>query len=132
MEFTVNSTKKQGLLDITDKVKEILKDSKIKEGILNIYLPHSTAAIIINENADPNIQDDIIEALNNIIPQGNWKHDKIDNNAAAHIKASIIGCSKSIPIKNNELQLGTWQDIFLADFDGPRTRKVVITLIPLE
>lgn len=130
MEFSVKSTKKQEIIDITKEIKDILKNSKVKEGILTIYTTHSTAAIMINENHDPNICDDILEALSNLIPEGKWRHDKIDNNAAAHIKSSIVGCSKFIPIKDNELQLGTWQNIMLADFDGPRNRKIIVNIIP--
>ncbi|MCD4759450.1 secondary thiamine-phosphate synthase enzyme YjbQ [archaeon] len=129
MEFQVKSTKKQEIIDITAQIKQILKESQTKKGILIIYTPHATAAIIINENYDPNICDDILEALDNLIPQGKWRHDKIDNNAAAHIKASIIGPSQTIPIKDNKLQLGTWQNCMLADFDGPKNRRVIVNII---
>jgi secondary thiamine-phosphate synthase enzyme len=128
MQLTISSTKKQEIIDITDKVKEILEDSEIKKGLCHIYTPHATAAIIINENYDPNIMVDIINALDRIIPEGEWLHDKIDNNGAAHIKAAILGPSETIPIKDNKLQLGTWQNIALAEFDGPRTRKIIVTL----
>jgi len=86
---------------------------------------------MIQENADPNLCDDILTTLNKIIPlHDNYKHDKIDNNAAAHIKAGIIGPSLTIPIKDNKLQLGQWQNIFLAEFDGPRhNRKVIVSII---
>ena len=129
-EITVSSTKREELIDITSKVKDIVKESKIKQGICTLYAPHATGAIIINENADPNICDDILEALKDLIPAGKWRHDRIDNNADAHIKSSIIGSSATIPIKDNQLQLGTWQDIFMADLDGPReSRKIIITII---
>jgi len=129
-EITISSTKREGLIDITSKVKEVVKESKIKQGICTLYTPHATGAIIINENADPNICDDVIEALKNLIPAGKWRHDRIDNNADAHIKSSIIGPSRTIPIKNGDLQLGAWQDCFFADFDGPRSkRKIIITII---
>ena len=84
---------------------------------------------MINENWDPNIMLDIIDSLNSLIPKGKWRHDKVDNNGAAHIKASIIGPSEIIPVKNGELLLGKWQDIMLADFDGPKERKILVDII---
>ena len=127
-EFTLNSTKKE-IIDITDKVKKIVKESGVKEGICVVYVPHATCAVMVNENYDPNIMDDIIEALDKLIPQGKWRHDKVDSNGAAHIKASIIGPSENIPIKDGELMLGRWQDIMLGDFDGPRERKIIVEII---
>ena len=124
-----STTKKQEILDITPDIKQVLSNLDIKEGLCNIYTPHATAAVTVNENDDPNITLDIIDALDKLIPQGIWRHDQIDNNAAAHIKASIMGPSETIPIKNNSLVLGTWQNIFLCEFDGPKDRKVIITLI---
>lgn len=128
----VNSSKKQELIDITAEIEDVVSDSKIKNGICVIYLGHATAAITINENADPNITLDFIDALDKLIPQGKWRHDAIDNNGAAHIKAAIVGPSETIPIKDGKLLLGTWQNIFLCDFDGPRARKVIVELIKDE
>ena len=123
-EISVSTSKKQEIVDITDQIKDIVKDSKVKEGICIVYTSHATAAIIINENWDPNIMLDTIDALNNMVAEGKWRHDKVDGNGASHIKASIIGPSETIIIKNGELLLGQWQDIMLCDFDGPRQRKV--------
>ncbi len=127
-EVVVNNDNKYQVIDITDKVREVIKESKIKEGSVIIYVMHATAAIIINENYDPNIGKDIIDALNNLIPEGKWLHDKVDNNGAAHIKAAILGPSEMIPIQKGEMQLGTWQSICLIDLDGPRKRKIVIQI----
>jgi secondary thiamine-phosphate synthase enzyme len=128
-EFSVSTKGKQELVDITHQVEKIVKESGIKNGICTVYVPHATAAITINENADPNIKDDILSALNKMVEEhGGWKHDRIDNNAAGHIRSSIVGCSEIIPIKDNELTLGTWQDIFLCDFDGPRNRRVIVNI----
>ncbi|MBW2964858.1 secondary thiamine-phosphate synthase enzyme YjbQ [Candidatus Woesearchaeota archaeon] len=127
MEITVSSTKAQELIDITHQVQEAVKKSRVKEGLCNVYVPHATAAVMVNENADPNITLDIIDALDELIQQGKWRHDRIDNNAAAHIKASICGPSETIPIQDGKLMLGRWQDIFLCCFDGPRKRTVIIT-----
>ena len=128
-EFFVLTRNKNEILDITQEVKDILKKSKVKGGLCNVYVPHATCAVIINENYDPNVMDDILKSLANLIPEGKWKHDKVDNNAAAHIKSAIMGPSETIPVKNGEIQLGQWQDIMLCDFDGPRKRKVIISII---
>ncbi len=123
-EIIVKSKKKQEIIDITSKIEEKVKN--IKDGIVTIFTPHSTAAIIINENWDPNILIDTLNALDKLIPTGVWLHDKVDNNGAAHIKAAILGPSETIIIKNGKLLLGKWQAIMLADFDGPKERKVFI------
>lgn len=99
--ISISTSKRQELIDITNKVEAIVKKSKIKEGICTIFAMHATAAIIINENADPNICLDIIDSLNVLIPRGKWRHDELDGNADAHIKSSILGPSETIPIKNN-------------------------------
>jgi len=129
-KIIISSTKKNELINITEKIKKIISESKIESGVCIVYVPHATAAVTINENADPNVAEDIINAINRIIPEhANYKHDRIDNNAAAHIKASIIGPSQIIPIKDGSLQLGRWQDIFLCEFDGPRERTIIIEII---
>jgi len=129
--ITLSTSKKHELIDITSQVEEIVKNSKVKEGICFIYVPHATAAVTINENADPNIQTDIIKAVNKIVLEhDNYLHDSIDNNAAAHIKSTMIGVSEAIPINDGSLQLGTWQDLFFCEFDGPRSnRKVIVKVI---
>ncbi|MBW3011225.1 secondary thiamine-phosphate synthase enzyme YjbQ [Candidatus Woesearchaeota archaeon] len=127
--ITVSSNKKQELIDITSDVKRVVDTHNIREGVCCIYTGHATGAIMINENHDPAVCDDILNCLEKLIPSGKWKHDQVDNNAAAHIKASIIGPSQIIPIKNGELMLGTWQAIMFADLDGPRQRKVIIKVI---
>ncbi|MBU4283533.1 MAG: secondary thiamine-phosphate synthase enzyme YjbQ [Nanoarchaeota archaeon] len=118
------------LIDITKEVEKIVSESKVKQGLCNVFVAHATAAILINENYDPNLRDDIIKALNQTIPErNNYKHDQIDNNAASHIKAAIIGPSETIPVKDSKLLLGTWQSIAFCEFDGPRSnRKIIITI----
>ena len=128
--ITISSSKKQEMIDITDEVRAIVRKSKVKEGLCNVYAMHATAAIVINENADPNICLDTIDALNKLVKEGIWRHDRIDNNAASHIKATILGPSETIPIKNSELQMGTWQGLMLFELDGPRSnRKVVVSVL---
>lgn len=129
-EIAINTKNKNELIDISEEVNSVLKESKIKNGIILIYIPHATAAVIINENYDPNICLDFIDALNDIIPAGKWRHDRVDGNADAHIKAAIIGPNEVIPIKNGNLQLGTWQSPQFCEFDGPRSnRKIIIKII---
>lgn len=128
-KITIATKKPQQIVDITDKIKKIVKKSAVKEGICCIYAPHATCAVMVNENWDPNIMLDIIDALDTIIPQGKWRHDKVDDNGAAHIKASIIGPSETVPVKDGKLLLGRWQDVMLADFDGPRQREVIVNVI---
>jgi len=128
--INLSTSKKHELIDITSEVENIVKESKVKEGICFIYVPHATAAVTINENADPNIERDIIKAINKIVPEhDDYLHDSIDNNAAAHIKSTIIGVSKYIPIESGELQLGRWQNLFFCEFDGPRNNREVLVEI---
>ncbi len=129
-EFSSESTSQFEVIDINDRVQKIVENSKIKEGICLIYVGHATAAIIVNENYDPNIGTDLLRAIDKIIPlHDGYIHDKIDNNAAAHIKSAIIGPSETIPIADGKLTLGAWQDICLVDFDGPKQRKINVKII---
>ncbi len=107
-EFFVKTTRKFQVIDITAKVQEIVKRGATPEGICCVFVPHATAAVAINENADPNIGEDLQEALAKLIPEGIWRHDRIDDNAAAHIKAAIVGPSETVPVKDRKLMLGRW------------------------
>lgn len=124
----VMTQKRTHFEEITDEVQEIIDESGIKEGICYIYVPHTTAGVFINENADPDVKWDVEQTLDKLIPwEDNYKH--IEGNAAAHIKSIIVGTNTFVPIKNGRLMLGTWQGIFFAEFDGPRTRKVYVKII---
>ncbi len=125
-EIIISSSQKQECIDISHEVEEIVQKSGVEEGICLVYATHATGAIMINENADPNIGEDFLDALEKLVPQGVWRHDSIDNNGAAHIKAGIVGPSETIPIKDGKLVMGRWQDIFFIDFDGPRSRRRAI------
>lgn len=127
-ELKIKTTRREEIVDLTTKIKEIVKNNKTKKGICYIYVPHATAAITINENYDEKVCIDFLNFLDKIIPQGKWLHDKVDNNGAAHIKAALIGPSEFIPIKDGELMLGIWQGIMLCEFDGPRERRVIVSL----
>ena len=100
----------------------------VDEGLCSVFVPHATAAIVINENDDPNLCTDLLDALAKLVPEGVWRHDRVDNNGAAHIKAAILGPSETIPVRGGRLLLGTWQAIMLVDLDGPRQRRVIVTV----
>ena len=125
-EFIVRTNKKQEMVDITQRVADLVKQSRVSDGICLVYVPHATAAVAINENADPNVCEDILEALGNLVPEGRWRHDRIDNNAAAHIKATLLGPSQAVPVRGGRLRLGTWQSVMLVELDGPRERSVIV------
>ena len=127
-EFHLRSQRKNEMLDITEHVAEIVRQSKMAEGICAVYVTHATAAIVINENDDPNVCVDVLDALDKLIPEGVWRHDRVDNNAAAHIKSAILGPGETIPVRAGKLVLGTWQAIMLVELDGPRDRRVVVTI----
>jgi secondary thiamine-phosphate synthase enzyme len=113
------------LVDITALVGRLVAQSPVENGVCHIFVPHTTAGVTINENADPTVQSDILSTLEKIVPwRGDYDHE--EGNAAAHIKAGMMGASQSVFVSNRKLDLGTWQGIFLAEFDGPRTRKVRI------
>lgn len=126
MILTVKSTDKTELIDISSEIRDIVESSGIKEGHCLLYVPHTTAAVTINESADPSVKTDILMILNQIIP---WKagYRHLEGNSPAHVKATVVGTSELIPIENYRLVLGTWQGIFFCEFDGPRTRKVNVS-----
>ena len=125
-EFSIRTHKKQEMVDITGRVADLVKQSGIGDGLCLVYVPHATAAVVVNENADPNVCEDILDALAGLIPDGKWRHDRIDENAAAHIKATILGPSETVPVRSGRLRLGTWQSIMLVEMDGPRERMVIV------
>jgi secondary thiamine-phosphate synthase enzyme len=127
-EFTVSSQERLQVLDITERVMRIVAEAEQEDGICHVFVPHATAAIVINENDDPNICLDLLDALDRLVPQGAWRHDRVDGNGAAHIKAAMLGPSESVPFRGRRLQLGTWQAIMLVDLDGPRRRRVLVNL----
>ena len=125
----ISTSKRQETIDITSDVNGIVQKSKIKDGICNVFAAHATAAIIVNENYDPNICLDLLDALDKIIPKGALRHDKVDGNADAHIKSAILGPGETVPIKDGSLMLGKWQSLMLVELDGPRERKVIISVV---
>ena len=127
-EFEVNTGKRNELVDITKKVEQFVGKSKVKEGLCIVYCPHTTAAITINEGADPDVKTDLLKQLSNMVPENEeYKHS--EGNSDSHIKSSLIGASEMIVIEESKLVLGRWQSVFFAEFDGPRDRKVIVKIV---
>ena len=129
--FSLATREAKQCIDITGRVEEIVRKSGAARGLCHVMVMHATAAIVVNENADPNIGVDVIRALDRVIPDhDDWLHDRIDDNAHAHIKAAILGPSETVPVENGALKLGTWQAVMLLEFDGPRAeRKVAVRIL---
>jgi secondary thiamine-phosphate synthase enzyme len=125
IEVAVRSSKREEMIDITGLVAEAVRKQGLKEGVCVVYVPHTTAAVTINENADPSVVRDILAGLSKIVP-AHWSYSHAEGNADAHIKSSIVGCSVIVPVEGGRLRLGTWQGIFFCEFDGPRSRHVVV------
>lgn len=124
----ITTSQSQEVVDITDRVAGVLARSRRDEGICTVFVRHATAAVIINENADPGFRLDVVGALDRLFPQGIWEHDKVDDNGAAHLKAMILGPSETVPVRGGRLLLGTWQGIALVECDGPREREIVVDI----
>ncbi len=125
-EFTVRTDSRQQMIDVTDRVQEAVAQSGVREGICMVFVPHTTAAVTINENADPSVRRDMLMEIDKIVPlDDGYDHD--EGNSAAHLKSSLFGCSCLVAVEGGRLALGTWQGIYFCEFDGPRTRKVQVT-----
>lgn len=122
----VRTRRKLEVVDLTDRVREVVGRAQVSEGTCTVFVRHATAAIVINENADAGFRTDLVNALDKLFPEGVWEHDRIDDNGAAHLKAAILGPSESIPVRDGHLLLGTWQGIALVECDGPREREIVV------
>jgi len=125
-EINVNSSRRSEFVDITGEIIKACTSFGLSEGAVTVYVPHTTAGVTINENADPSVVADLVSTLDNLIPwDGPYRHR--EGNAAAHVKAGLMGSSVTIPVHQGSMSLGTWQGIFFSEFDGPRTRRVIIT-----
>ena len=128
--ITLSSRLERELVDVTAEVQRLVRESGIQQGLCALYAHGATAALMIQENDDPNIGKDVVDCLDGLIPKGVWRHDRIDGNGASHIQAGIVGPSETIPIRNGSLDLSTWQNVFFCEFDGPRRRRTVaVTLM---
>ena len=130
-EINIRTNSHVEMIDITASVQAAVNEKNLQSGYCIVFTPHTTAAVTINENADPDVPRDIIAALEKAVPQSvNYRHS--EGNSPAHVKSSLVGASETVLIENGRLVLGTWQSIFFCEFDGPRTRKVVIKIIVME
>lgn len=124
--FSVRTPRRTCFVDITSKVAEAVRDLGVVDGIATVYIPHTTAAVTINESADPDVVDDMNRALSRLIPTSDdYRH--AEGNSDAHIKSSLVGCSETVFVSDGKLVLGTWQGVFFCEFDGPRSRRVLVS-----
>jgi secondary thiamine-phosphate synthase enzyme len=128
MIFSVQSRTRTEFIDITSQVQDAVTTAGLTEGVCMVYVPHTTAAVTINENADPTVKADILMVLNQVIP---WKADyqHLEGNSPAHVKSTLVGASELVAVEGGRLVLGTWQGIFFCEFDGPRSRKVHVRFL---
>ena len=128
MIISVKTHERTELIDVTSEIARLVEKAGIDQGLCLVYVPHTTAAVTINESADPSVKSDMLKVLNQIIPwEANYRH--LEGNSAAHIKTTLVGSSELIAIENRKLVLGTWQGIFFCEFDGPRSRKLHVRIL---
>jgi secondary thiamine-phosphate synthase enzyme len=129
VEIEIRSTKRTELIDITAQVKAAVQDLGVESGICVLSIPHTTAGLVVNENWDPSVRQDLLDTLERLVP---WRADyaHTEGNAAAHIKSSLVGTSKTLQLDSGQLMLGSWQGVLFAEFDGPRRRRVLVRVIP--
>ncbi len=128
--ITVKTSEREELIDITNLVNSVVQESGIQNGLVSLYAQGATAAIMIQENWDASVRTDVINCLQKLIPRGVWLHDRQDGNGDSHLKSGLVGPSETIPLIDGKVGLSTWQNVFLCEFDGPRTeRKIVCTII---
>ncbi len=127
-QFTIHTPAHAALVDVTAQVRRLVSQSGIQEGMCHLWVPHTTAGLTVNENADPTVRSDMLKTLDRLLPwRDDYEHD--EGNSAAHIKASLMGFGQSLIIVGGQLRLGVWQGIYLAEFDGPRTRQVWVKIV---
>ncbi len=127
--ISVETSKREELIDITGQVRDIVAKSGIRDGLVSLYVQGATAALMIQENWDDSVPLDVVALLRKLIPPGVWLHDRQDNNGDSHLKAGLVGPSETIPLIDGTLGLSRWQDVFLCEFDGPRRRREVVCTI---
>ncbi len=124
----VRSSTHAELIDITDRVERVVSQSGVVSGLCHVYVPHTTAGVLVNENADPDILSDFLTTLERLVPwDDRYRH--AEGNAAAHIKSTLVGTSQTVPVRDGRLALGRWQGIYFAEFDGPRERHLHVTVV---
>jgi secondary thiamine-phosphate synthase enzyme len=125
-QVSINSRKRNEMIDITSQVQSALNSASVKNGFVIVFCPHTTAAITVNENADPDVTSDMLLTLDELIPNLRPGYRHSEGNSDAHVKSSLVGCSEQILVKDGKLVLGTWQGIYFCEFDGPRSRNVIV------
>lgn len=132
MDVVLSTREKKEVVEFTGDVRRIVRESEVRKGLCHVMALHATAAVLVNENDDPNIGRDLLRALDQAVPEhDDWLHDRVDNNAQAHILAATVGPSEIVPVRNGDLLLGTWQGLMLVEFDGPRReRRIAVTVMP--
>jgi secondary thiamine-phosphate synthase enzyme len=127
--ITLSTRKERELVDVTAEAQQCVQRSGVREGVCALYAHGATAALMVQENDDPNIGVDVVDCLDKLVPKGVWLHDRVDGNGASHIQAGIVGPSETIPIREGRLNLSTWQNVFFCEFDGPRRQRTVAVTI---
>jgi secondary thiamine-phosphate synthase enzyme len=128
MEHVIKTSKQDEMINITELVRQDIQKNGITDGAVIVFVPHTTAGVTINENADPDVVYDMLSILRRISPEsGSYRH--VEGNSHAHVKASLMGSSCTVIVENGQLKLGTWQGIYFCEFDGPRNRKVYIKIL---
>jgi secondary thiamine-phosphate synthase enzyme len=118
------------LVDVTDPVRRVVREAGVHTGICHVFVAGATAAIVVHEGDDPQLRDDLLELLDRVVPEGKWRHDRIDDNGAAHLRSAWLSPSETLPVRDGDLALGTWQRLFLCEFDGPRPgREIRVTVL---
>jgi secondary thiamine-phosphate synthase enzyme len=124
-ELEVRTSSRRQLVTITDRIQEVVRELGVEDGSCHVFVPHTTAAVTINENADPDVAHDIVTALGELVPDVRFHH--AEGNSDAHFLSTLIGCSLTVPVVDGRLRLGTWQGVFFVELDGPRTRRVWVS-----
>lgn len=126
--FDVPTPERDAMIDITSQVQDAIRESGVTDGTVTIYVPHTTAGVTINENADPDVIHDVLAIFDQMVPWSQSFYRHCEGNSAAHVKSSMVGCNTTVPIVGGKMTLGTWQSIFYCEFDGPRTRRCIVTV----
>ena len=129
-EISIPTSDRTEFVSITDRVAEVVAESGVRSGLCCVYVPHTTAAVTVNESADPMVARDVLHVIDNTIPFSDPEYRHLEGNSAAHVKAILVGTSETLIVRDSRLVLGTWQGIFFFEFDGPRQRKAYVKLIP--
>jgi secondary thiamine-phosphate synthase enzyme len=127
--ITIRTGAPDQLVDVTDRIRALVRDAGVASGVVHLYVPHTTAAVTINENADPSVTHDVLADLDRLAPTAQRYYRHAEGNSAAHLKSSLVGCAQTVLIEDGRLVLGTWQGIYVCEFDGPRTRQLHVKIV---